>query len=709
MGMKDELKKIKEQLKVIGVKSKYVLDELSLDAFGMTSSEIIANLKSGIKSKFKSQQFIGTLTHLSEYLTKLLAFLFITVFAFYPEIIMGFFWIFLAIIIVTIVITVILIIFFPQAYTTVLIKGIEHLGGTQTSIVFKSVGTIFLLLLITIFLPSPNYYKVFGLRIGTLPVYIMFIFAFLISFVLAASKFPKILVFGVVYVVFLYFLIPLVIFATTTKVCVENVSLFGIRIPLISDFLEQRSCKRLISYSLMRTGREYVIPSVSGLQVKIGLNEMLPLEAGSSYTEVVLMRNNYQGSISLLSIKPYIKSDYYNIIFIPTDYQQKKSMLIKGETYGEEISFNPSSLEIDSSKKCLYSNDIMSMAGRKSECAYDVPCSSKNNLKAACVEIGKLQCKCVDWVEATCSLESLNIILNITHTGFLVGKGILYYFEDYVESSLPYYTYTQHPAEVSFNFIPNPWFQKRYTGYIDEVKMVAQIKMYGADSQLTYLEVEPRDTVINITDDYNNVLIKETIGIKKKSCVSLNEINRAIKSTGEWVGILCTFAPPSVNLEIKNLTNGEEILNASISIGLINQYCNNAEYINISSYPNINQTLLEKYWEYVRKVRLLSEDVRKTINDYGLCSYLKKAKSEEEQKKKQMIEENLKKVVVSVRFDYVTTETFTSRKIYPSYTSVCSKKSVEPPAKKPSEQPESTSPSSSNPPEEIIPPSQSIP
>jgi len=704
MGMKDELKKIKEQLKVIGANSRLILNELSLDAFGMMPDKIIANLKSGVKSKFESQQFIGTINRLSEYFTKLLAFLFVTIFAFYPEVITNFFWTFLIVLIIFVVITIILIIFFPAAYATVGAVGNEYPGESPMSIIFKSVGTTFLLLLITILLPSPNYYKVFGLRIGTLPVYVMFIFAFLISFVLAASKFPKTLIFGIIYVAFLYFLIPLVIFATTTKVCVENVSLFGIRIPLISDFLEQRSCKRLTASSLMMTGKAYPVVSSSGLNVKIGLNEMLPLPAGQKYKEVVFITNNYQGQISLLNIKPYIKSNYYDVVFTPTDYIQKKSTLLRDETHGEELVFDPSSMKVDSRKKCLWTAQMINQSGYPVECAYDVSCISKNNIESFCVESGRHQCKCVDWVDATCSGESLNIILSITHTGFLVGKGVLYYFEDYTPQSLPYYKYSQYPAEAVFNFIPNPWFQRRYTGYIDEVQMFGQIKVYGSDPQLTYLEVEPRDTVVNITNEYEGIWIRETIGIKKKSCTSLSEINEVLKSTGSWSGILCTFTPPSVHLEIVNLTSGEEILNSSISIGLINQYCN-AEYINISSYPNINQKLLEKYWEYVRKTSLLSENVRKTINDYGLCSYLKGAKSEEEQKKKQMIEENLKKVEISVRIDYVTTETFTSRKIYPYYTSACGKTSTE----QPTEQPEITSPGSSSPPEEIIPPLQPLP
>jgi len=704
MGMKDELKKIKEQLKVIGANSRLILNKLSLDAFGMTPDEIISNLKSGFKGKLKSPQFVGTINRLSEYFTKLLAFLFVTIFAFYPEVITNLFWTFLAILIVFIVITIILIIFFPAAYATVGVIGNEYLGESPISIVFKSVGSIFILLLITILLPSPNYYKVFGLRIGTLPVYVMLIFAFLISFVLAASKFPKILIFGIIYVAFLYFLIPLMIFATTTKVCVEEVSLLGIRIPLISDFLEQRSCKRLTASSLMMTGKAYPVVSSSGLTVKIGLNEMLPLPAGQKYKEVAFITNNYQGQISLLNIKPYIKSNYYDVVFTPTDYIQKKSTLLRGETYGEELVFDPSSMKIDSRKKCLWTAQMINQSGYPVECAYDVPCISKNNIESFCVESGRLQCKCVDWIDATCSGESLNIILSITHTGFLVGKGVLYYFEDYTPQSLPYYKYSQYPAEAVFNFIPNPWFQKRYTGYIDEVQMFSQIKVYGSNPQLTYLEVEPIDTVVNIANEYEGIWVRETIGIEKKSCISLSEINEALKSTGSWSGILCTFTPPSVHVEIVNLTSGEEILNSSISIGLINQYCN-AEYINISSYPNINQTLLEKYWEYVRKTSLLSEDVRKTINDYGLCSYLKEAKSEEEQKKKQMIEENLKKVEISVRFDYVTTETFTSRKIYPYYTSACGKTSAE----QPNEQPETTSGELEEPSEEITPPSQFLP
>jgi hypothetical protein len=343
---------------------------------------------------------------------------------------------------------------------------------------------------------------------------------------------------------------------------------------------------------------------------------------------------------------------------------------LRGETYGEELIFDPFSMKIWGKRECLWTSDMIKGAGYSVECAYDVPCSSKGKIESTCIEVGRFQCKCVNWVDATCSGEALNILLAITHTGFLIGKGVLYYFEDYTPQSLPSYKYSQYPAEAIFNFVPNPWFQKRYSGYIDEVLMFGQIRIYGDNPQITYLEVEPRNIIVNITNEYEGIWIRETIGIKKKSCISLNEINKALKSTGSWSGILCTFTPPFVQVEIMNLTSGKEILNSSISIGLINQYCN-AEYINISSYPNINQTLLEKYWEYLRKVNSLSEDIRKIFDDYGLCSYLKKAKAKEEQKKKQVIEENLRKVEVSFRFDYIVTEIFKSRNIYPYYTSAC--------------------------------------
>jgi len=665
--------KFKELLKKAGTVSKGLLDELILNAFGMSTKDIINNLKSGFTSNFKSPPFIGTISHLSEYITKLLAFLFITVFAFYPETIMNLFWTFLIILIVIVAATIILVIFFPQAYAAVLMKGFNYLGGSPFSVIFKSIGSIFLILLITILLPSPNYYKVIGLRVGSLPILLMFIFSFVISFVLATLKFPKILIFGVVYVSFLYFLVPIVIFLVTTKACMENVSLFGIKLPLVSDFLEQRSCKRLTSSSLIMTGKEYPVISTSGISVKIGLNEMLPLPAGHSYREVVFISNNYQGPISLLEIRPYIKSRYRDVTFVPVDYVQKKHKLLRDETYGEEITFNPSSLKVDSERRCLWTSSMISQAGYAPECAYDIPCGSRDGFESTCVETGRLQCECVDWIKATCSGEPLNIILNVTYTGFLVGKGTLYYFEDYTPQTFPYYKYSQYPAEAVFNFIPNPWFQKRYSGYIDQVQMFAQIKIYGSNPRITYLEVEPTTTVVEIENEYEGIFIRETLGIKKENCVSLEEINRALRSTGSWSGILCTFTPPSLTVEIRDLKSGEEILNTSISIGLINQYCN-AEYINVSSYPNINLTMMEKYWRYLREVNSLSEDVRRTISDYGICSYLKETKTKEEAEEKKIIEENLRRVEVSVRFDYIVTETFTSRKIYPYYTSLCEEK-----------------------------------
>ena len=647
------LRKIKEMLKNAVGEARIAFDELSYN-------------------EVKSKQFIGALSHLLEYITKLLAFLFITVFAFYPETVMNLFWTFLIVLTVGVAVTIMLVVFFPEAYLVATMKGFNYLSELPISVVFKSIGSIFLIILITILLPSPNYYKVIGLIMGSLPVLLLFAFSIIISFALATLKFPKILILGAVYVGFLYFLVPLIIFVATTKACIENVSLFGIEIPLISDFLEGRSCKRLISSSLMMTGKKYPVISTSGISVKIGLNEMLPLPAGHSYKEVVFISNNYQASISLLDIRPYIKSGYRDVIFVPVDYVQKKHKLLRDETYGEELTFNPSSLKVDSMKKCLWTSSMISQAGYVSECAYDIPCESMDGFESTCVETGKLQCECVDWIKATCSGEPLNIILSITHTGFLVGKGTLYYFEDYTPQTLPYYKYSQYPAEAVFNFIPNPWFQKRYSGYIDEVRMFAQIRVYGSNPQITYLEVEPITTVVEIENEYEGLLIRETIGIKKEKCTSLEEINRALRSTGSWSGILCTFTPPSVTVEIKDLKNDKEILSSSISVGLINQYCN-AEYINISSYPNINLTIMEKYWKYLREVNMLPEDVKRIISDYGICSYLRKAKTEEEAKKKKIIEENLRRVEVNVRFDYIVTETFTSRKIYPYYTSLCEK------------------------------------
>ncbi len=614
------------------------------------------------------EKFLRKIVNINSYITKLLGVLFITVFAFFPEMASNFFWTFLIIFVVMITIVIVLWILFPMASTIVSTVG-KLLMRDPLFEFIKSVIIVLALLLLTIFLPSPNYQNTIGLTIGIIPMYIFFLTTFLLSFFIANLNFKKLIIALPIYTAFLYFIIPLAIFTTTTKSCVETISLFGYKIPIISNIIEQRSCERLTTSSVMKTGKEYVIPSDSGLGVQIGLNEMIPLPAGHSYKEVAFITNYYSENVSLTRIIPRIKSDYHNVIFTPTNYQQKKFNLMDGEVYGETLSFDPLQMEVDSKSRCIYTNETISKAGRSTECAYDVPCVSKGNYKSTCVQIGTFQCECVDWKEATCSGRPLRIMLEIEHTGFLNGNGVLYYFEDYTESSLPYYTYKQYPAEASFNFIPNPWFQSRYGGYIDEIQMFAQIKIDGKKPRITKMEIEPIGVIVSVNDEYKKIKTTESIGIKKKSCVNVEEINKALEEKGIWSGILCTFEPPSIDLKVENLMKGET-LETSVSLAFINQYCN-AQYLDVSKIPDIDKTSLEKYMESIKKINSLSKDIREKIDNYGLCSYLKEKREIEEKRKKELIEETLKKIEVSVRIEYITTESFVSREIYPYYTSVC--------------------------------------
>jgi hypothetical protein len=670
MGFKD---KAKDKLKLFKDKAYYGLDHFAQLFFGKDIQDILTSIKSGFKEGLTSKPFTATIASISQYLTKLIGVLFVTTFAFFPEVISGIFWTFLIVFIVMIVLTIILFIFFRHE----IIAASFIFGGDPFTSIIKQIGVVLLLLTVTFFLPSPNYNNILGLRFSTLVVYVFFIIAFFISFLIASLKFPKILIFGSLHVALLYFLIPLGIFYMVTQTCTNSISLLNFNVPFISNYFDKYSCEKLTSTSVVKTGKEYVVPYSSGIGVKIGLNEMLPLPAGREYKEVVFLENHYKSDINLESIQPYIKSSYYNVIFKPTDYSQKKSMLKSGEEYGEEITFDPSNLEISSEKECKYSAETIKKAGYNPECADDLPCA---DAKSTCVMTGRLQCKCVNWISATCSGAPLNIILDIRHTGYLVGNGTLYYFEDYYGGSLPYYKYSQYPAEASFNFIPNPWFQRRYGGYIDEIQMFAQIKVSGSQPEITSLEVEPIETLINITFG-NKYFIEEKIGINKKNCnlnEKLEEINKLIKESGKWSGILCTFSPPSVTTIIKDLTKNEEILNTDVSIALINQYCEaQSQYPNIKLDEDIEKRLTKDYVEYLRKIRNLKKEIRDVINKHGLCSYLQKinetAKEEEKSKMKEteMIKENLRKVNVFVRFDYKTTESFVSRKIYPYYTSAC--------------------------------------
>jgi hypothetical protein len=624
----------------------------------------------------KSETFLSTINRISEYSLKSSAFLLITTFAFYPGFVSKIFWAFLILFVILALASIALKIFFPTAIIRATIS--TFLGADPLTSVLKSIGAILLMLLFTIFLPSPNYFKTFE-PIGKLPVYILFLLSVIASFFLASLRFPQILVFGAAYIIFLYFVLPISIFAATTKTCIESKSLSSIQMPLLSSITDRYSCQRLIKSSLMLTGKVETIPYTSGIDVKIGLTQMNPLPAGKTFKEVFIITNNYQKNVTLNRIYPYLRSSYYNVLFVPKDYQQKKTMLLTKENYGEQIVFDPFKLDIivPRDKRCKITQEWMKQRGYVSECSYDNPCEEKNGLKAACVQVGTYSCKCVDWIEATCSGAPLNLIIDMRHTGFLNGRGALYYFEDYTPASLPSYRYIQYPAEITIYFTPNPWFQKRYAEYIDEIYMFAQIKFYSKQPRITRLSVEPITTIVNIKDEINNVVITESIGIRKKDCnlkEKMEEINYALSSKGEWTGVLCTFYPPSINVEVKNLTDGSTIATTSVSLSLINQYCN-AEYINLSSYKSSAEALV-KYYENLRVIESLSKDIRRTIDKHGLCSYLKGEKEKEEMRKKRIIENNMKRIYVYVSFDYVTSQSFVSRNIYPYYTPACQGKQV---------------------------------
>jgi len=601
----------------------------------------------------------------------------------------------------------------------------ESLGSRLIALVIVTIVT-----LITLFsIPSPNYYKALILRVQPYVIHLIFIFTFFLSFYLASLTFPSILAIILFPFLFLFFLAPYAILYLTTVKCMETISVFGhtFSIPTLAQLTRGYSCERLTIVSLEKTGKVYTIPSLSGIKLEIGIGEMNPLPAGGSYKEAIFLRNNYAENVSLLKIQPILKSKYFNTFFIPTDYQQSKTNLLPGEVYGEEIKFDPRNLEIvTTAEACSVSLRRMKESMRdvesEIECSADNPHCSRFGYPGKCVETSKNYCECIDWVKATCSGAPLTLHLLVEHTGFLTGKGILYYFEKYMQASLPAYKYSQPPAEATFKFIPNPWFQERYGKYIDEVFLFAQIKVGGRNPQLTSLEVEPRDVVINITDLYKNISITETIGIVKKDCnlkEKLKEINEVLKSRGHWSGILCTFTPPSVHVKIVNLTNNEVLLDEPISLLLLNEYCNasyeafkySMEFIsNVSQNKTENENvakneseevpsheepspeeseevleekllskggiitemeIYKKYWSYLRVINSLPESTRKSIKEHNICSYLRENVPKEKKGEKEAIEENLRRVAVWIRFDYITTSVKASRSISPYYTSFC--------------------------------------
>jgi len=455
-----------------------------------------------------------------------------------------------------------------------------------------------------------------------------------------------------------------------------------------SDFFEKdrNIVSKLTKFSLVEREKEMEIPSTSGLVIEIGYGGMTPLPAGHTYQEVIFITNYYKDpenenrTINIIDISPYIYHPKYHIYFIPENFEIDKNILKSGEIYGKYVTFDPQYLKV-SGEICKYSTAQLEAAleekkeNKSIECSYETPCLSKDNIKSICIETDYLKCECFDWIKTTCSGEPLYMGANITHDGFIIGEGTLYYYESpEVIEPLIKKVYIQEPAKLSFSFIPNPWIKKLYENYIDTVEMIASIEIRGYNSKIKNYEVRPINTKTVIYDYVNNKKIVETIGISKINCTSVEKINEILTKIGKWTGILCYFKPPEITLEIVDLTTNETQLSSSISFAMIDEYCRYSN-LNISSESiTYNSELYKQYLLGKEKLAQLNAALKATLDKYGFCSFLNRSTEEMNATISEEIEtirKAMKEVNVYVRFEYETTETVESSKISTYWTSKC--------------------------------------
>lgn len=627
------------------------------------------------------------LNSLTSFLLKTLVLLTVFLAAFYPELLENIFILVVGILIFLIIIYLLFNLILPAvADTTTYISMYllnENLNVSEEAKSFISKLTLIILVfVVVVFFPTPNYRKLFEIsNIPPIYYFIFMLFSLLFVLLISTTEDIKFLFASILYVFVLYFAIPFLLIISS-NVCLETNPIY--KIPYISNAFSKLLCResRLQKTSLVVREKEVKVPSSGGLSISIGYGKLNYLPAGHTYREFFYITNNYidpenpHRGISI-HVTPYIYYPRYNLYFIPKNFVSKTGFLRTGETYADVVSFDPGQLEIEG-RRCSYTKNQLENLSPLIECAYDLPCPPVGGIKSACIEIGRLKCKCINWVNVTCSGDSLHMVLNVSHDGFIIGNGTLYYYEDVRNiGDIIRYSYSQGPATISFSFAPNPWIRSLYEGYIGNIEMFGYIQIYGYQPKIKSYEIIPINTKAIIFDYLNNKKIIETIGISPIYCVTPEEINNILSETGRWSGVFCSFTPPQITLEIIDMSNEETEFNASISLVMLNEYCKQSA-LNISNILSQNiSNILPFYEEYLmskEKIKNLNEDLRTTIDNYGVCSLLNKTYEEMDKRTLEqinMVRKALKEVNVYIRIEYETTQSVQSRSIPVYWTSKC--------------------------------------
>lgn len=494
---------------------------------------------------------------------------------------------------------------------------------------------------LTMTIGSPNYYKVLGVKYGSLTAGLSFLGLIIVGMVLIAVKSPPgFTVASVFFAIFVFLILPYVL-------AVANVSGICLKIPI--PYLSQYCHTTEVYVEPMKTVKIQV-----GGGIELTLETSKNLYAGSSYEFGFNIKNDYDGPITF-KLTPVLASSYgknlegKNLEFTQK-FDQQKDVLSPNENYPGSFLMDPTKMEVKEAFLCPYHASQIVSANKVQlkdvKCADDKPCGDSNMM---CVETGNYECKCADWTVATCSKSPVTVKMYVDHSGFFIGNASLYYAEKTAPQQ-PAAEITQGPLHVIIEFQPNPYIAT-INQYREDISMRVGFRNLGGDMTIKDFKVEPQNTIIHKIDPKNGVELVEEVGTQIISCKSIEEIipSGFLPSGKETSGVLCKLTPPSVKATLKDLNKDQVIETDNIRTDKISDYCNQVKTETFNE--NGGSTTWSSNWN----------NLFNTIGDSGLCQIEKTGGTQE----KATIESSLAHVDVIVEFTYERNAVFTSSDISP--------------------------------------------
>jgi len=502
----------------------------------------------------------------------------------------------------------------------IVIAALTGVFWGAANIIFKIVISIIVVLMVIGFVQSfgsPNYFKALtkgfvfsvpnygGFEIGgEIFALVSFLITFSVTSVLAwkISGNLSFIVFLIVLFATMFFILPYV---------------FGEVLPLITPLRKE--------VSLSQAFPTVTIPVGGGINVLYGTEatggKPATMLAGEPYIYYYSIKNNYNDT-EKVNFAPFIKVTYGSaeIKFLNPSASKKDIVIQSGKAYQDEILYNPEDMTTEAGKSyCFYSKGVIAYYNNINES--DVECAS-NKLscpeKSVCANIGSFMCKCINWFDATCNGTSARLGMDVNHTGYLLGKAILYYYKEFYKT-ITLQKFVQGPIYLQPVLLPNPWIEKIYNPTKDSVTLYAEMGISSGEATVSSISVTPVNTIIRTSligysseiDEFVNVTIEEELGLSLKSCETISDLK--MEQNIKYFKKLCVFSPPTIKTTIKET----KVLNISEEMGTpyedMQKYCS-------GDFEKNLETITEK--QASEEFKAKAKGLVKLIGNSELCKLI---------------------------------------------------------------------------------------